>query len=279
MHPTNCLNCGTLLTADDNFCPYCGQKSNVHRLKLSHILHEFLHSFTHADKGFLGITADLALKPGIVAREYIAGKRKKYFNPFTYFLLCLGIMVFSANVFKTIHEPVPVDQKIVQRIPTEEGRKQYIGIITRSNNANAFLKKNLNIIAMLMLPLFSFLSWLFFRKRGYNYAELTVAYMMYSSFWSLVFSILFLPWLGLVKNESVALSIAGAGILAQTFYIGIAHYRFFQFKNPFAVLLPMLVSLLGAVLVFIAMILGMFYYVFQSNWWKMLQLSWKQLTS
>ena len=87
MHPTTCLNCGTLLTADDNFCPHCGQKSRIHRLTLVHIFHEFFHSFTHADKGFLGITADLAAKPGIVAREYIRGKRKKYFNPFTYYLL------------------------------------------------------------------------------------------------------------------------------------------------------------------------------------------------
>ena len=278
MHPTNCLNCGTLLTADDNFCPNCGQKSKTHRLTLTHIFHEFFHSFTHADKGFLGITADLATKPGIVVREYIGGKRKKYFNPFTYYLLCLAILVFSANISKTFHESVPISQSVLKRIPTEEGKKQYINIINRSNTANAFVKKNMNIISMLMLPLYSLLSWSFFRRRGYNYAELTVAYMMYSSLASLFFAIFFLPWLGMV-DPSMMLYIATSGLLLQIVYIGIAHYRFFQFKNPFAALMPMLVTLFGTVFIVITMMFGMFYYIFRSGWWKMVQLAWKEMTS
>jgi len=276
MHPTHCLNCGTLLTADDNFCPYCGQKSHTHRLTIGHLLHEFFHSFTHADKGFLGITADLAIKPGLVAREYIAGKRKKYFNPFTYYLLCIAILVFCANIFTTFQQPIPIDQNVVQRIPTEAGRKQYIAIITRTNKANAFIRKNMNTFSMLALPLFSFLSWLFFRKRGYNYAELTLTYMLYSSFSSLFFAILFLPWMN-VSNISLALYIIGLGMIAQLLYNGMAHYRFFQFKNPLAVLLPILVTLLGMIIVFTIMIFGMFYYIFRSDWWKMLKLSWQQL--
>ena len=278
MHPTNCLNCGTLLTADDNFCPNCGQKSRTHRLTIPHILHEFFHSFTHADKGFLGLTADLAVRPGLVAREYIAGKRKKYFNPFTYYLLCLAILVFSANIFNTFHEPLPIDQKIVQRIPTEKGRQEYVGMITRTNNANAFLRKNMNVVSMLMLPLFSFLSWIFFRRRGFNYAELTVVYMMYSSFSSLAFGILFMPWVNM-DNTTVALYVVGAGLLLQVLYMGIAHYRFFKFTNPLAVLLPMLVTLLGITFVIVVMFFGMFYYIFRSNWWKVLQATWKELTS
>src|ERR1700730_19439583 len=80
MHPTNCLNCGTMLTADDNFCPVCGQKTDTHRISFSHIFHEFFHTLTHADKGVLALLRDLAVKPGMVAAEYIAGKRKKYFH-------------------------------------------------------------------------------------------------------------------------------------------------------------------------------------------------------
>jgi hypothetical protein len=278
MHPTNCLNCGTLLTADDNFCPYCGQKSHTHKLTIIHLLHEFFHSFTHADKGFLGITADLAIRPGVVARQYIQGKRKKYFNPFTYFLLCLAILVFCANTFKSFHEPLKIDQSVVQRIPTDEQRKTYIGFINRTNAANAFVKKNMNVISMLMLPIFSFLSWLFFKKRGYNYAELTVVYMMYSSFASLLFAILILPWLGAV-NPSQVLYFAAAAMLLQVLYVGIAHYRFFQFKNPFSVLLPMLVTLLGTIFLVLLLMVGMYYYIFRSGWWKMMQLTWKELTA
>jgi len=276
MHPTNCLNCGTLLTADDNFCPHCGQKSHTHRLTISHILHEFFHSFTHADKGFLGLTADLALRPAVVAREYIGGKRKKYFNPFTYYLLCVAILVFCANVFNTFQQQIPIDQNVVQRLPTEAQKKQYIGIVTRVNTANGFIKKNFNTIVLLALPLFSFLSWLFFRKRGYNYAELTVTYMLYSSFSSLFFAIFIVPWTH-IGNISAAFYVLGAGAVLQLLYNSIAHYRFFKFKNPFAVLLPILMNLVGTILIFLAMIFTMTYYIFRSDWWTVLKSTVKKI--
>ncbi|GEM_PF-4297466 len=85
MHPTDCLNCGAAWQPGMNYCPQCGQKTDIHRLTFTHILHEFFHAFTHADKGIFHLLKGLATQPGTVAREYVEGKRKKYFNPFTFF--------------------------------------------------------------------------------------------------------------------------------------------------------------------------------------------------
>jgi ribosomal protein L32 len=75
MSSNSCLNCEATLDFTARFCPNCGQKTNTHRLTLSHLFHDFFHALTYADKRILYLLRALALKPGIVAREYIAGKK------------------------------------------------------------------------------------------------------------------------------------------------------------------------------------------------------------
>ena len=76
---TTCLNCGTPLTA--KYCPQCGQKANVGRLTWHHLGEEIAHFFTHIEQGFLKTTKDLLIKPGIVQKNYLDGKRKIYHKP------------------------------------------------------------------------------------------------------------------------------------------------------------------------------------------------------
>jgi hypothetical protein len=279
MHPTNCLNCATILTADDNFCPTCGQKTDTHHITIKHILHEFFHSFTHADKGFLGMIADLAIRPGIVATEYIAGKRKKYFNPFTFFLLCIGLVVFSSHTFNAIGEPQKINPGIVAKLPTEKAKRQYIGLINRTNNATEFMSKNLNLLTMLALPYYTFFFWIFFRRRGYNYAEIMVAYMMFSSFTGLLTAATVIPLLSRLKTDPNLMYVTGAVFILVFIYISWALYQFFKFKKPLSFLLLFMVSIMSAILFFLLVFVAMYYYVFRDNTWMMLQLTWKQLFS
>jgi hypothetical protein len=80
MSSPTCLNCEENLEISAKFCPQCGQKTDTHRLTIGHIVHDSVHAITHADKGIFHLLKDLAVRPGVVAREYIGGKRKKYFK-------------------------------------------------------------------------------------------------------------------------------------------------------------------------------------------------------
>jgi hypothetical protein len=60
-------------------------KTDLHRISMHEVVHDGVHYFTHADKGLPQLVRDLVLKGGVVAREFVNGKRKKYFSPLNFF--------------------------------------------------------------------------------------------------------------------------------------------------------------------------------------------------
>jgi hypothetical protein len=142
----NCLNCGASVNENQIYCSVCGQQTNTRRLKFRHIMGEIVHAFTHADKGFFYLIKELAIRPGSVAREYIEGKRKKYFNPFNFLLIVAAVYAFFTIHFHVLD---PYDANPVSR----------------------FLSHYSNLILILGTPLLSFFSWLFFKNSKMNFSE------------------------------------------------------------------------------------------------------------
>jgi hypothetical protein len=277
MHPTNCLNCETMLTADDHYCPTCGQKTDTHRLTIQHIFHEFFHAFTHADKGFLGMLADLLLKPGTVAREYVKGKRKKYFSPFTFFILSIGVLVFSSHYFKTFEEHHKADPHVLAQLSgNEAAKKQYLRIIERANNTTDFVGHHMNTIAMLVVPFYAFVGWIFFRRRGYNYSEILVAYILFQSVISLFMAAAIVPWLMKFKDQPFFYYGYGVFLLLSSLYVGIGLYHFLGFKKRWSIILTTLVVLLAYLIYLVIMILAILYYLLGSKTWELITITWQK---
>lgn len=80
-----CLNCGKPLASDDIFCSYCGQK-NIEKLNFSSFVGQLVSGFFSYDSRLWTTIVPLILKPGIVSKNYIDGKRKRYVNPFQMYL-------------------------------------------------------------------------------------------------------------------------------------------------------------------------------------------------
>lgn len=99
MSATHCLNCKTSLHG--KYCHACGQTSSTHRLSLGHFLiHDAVHGLWHVDGSFLYTLGQVVRRPGKAALEYIAGKRRKYFNLVTLLLLIAGTTVFVRHKLK-----------------------------------------------------------------------------------------------------------------------------------------------------------------------------------
>ncbi len=176
MLSTNCLNCGAEQEISNRFCPQCGQNADTHRLNFKHIWHDLVHAFTHADKGIFSLIWQLALKPGIVAREYVEGKRKKYFNPFTFVILIVGfasvILISSGFTSFSGNSAMP------------------------KNPISPFLDKHINLLIFMNIPLLALFNRLLFRRANTNYSENLILAAFTSGERSIFFSLIVAPvWL------------------------------------------------------------------------------------
>ncbi|RCR67534.1 DUF3667 domain-containing protein [Larkinella punicea] len=239
-----CPNCSANLEDSFNYCPKCGQTTSIHRFNLPHIFHEIFHALTHADKGVLHLLKGLATRPGMVAREYILeGKRKKYFNPFTFLVLVLGLTLFANSIFHPYTRTNNPVQVAATRPYKSEQQKQFaLKLAERQQTVQAFLEKRSNLIVFLAIPVITLAYWLFFFRTGINYAEHLVAQVFFSGFYSL-FSTLVLTPIRQVFPEGNWFSITQ--LASQLVYLTLAYYQFLPPGRPKSIIKTALITLAG----------------------------------
>lgn len=163
MHTHTCSNCGH--TFEHKFCNVCGQ-AVTHRYTLKHVLHELLHVFTHADKGIFSFGWQLLYRPGYIATDLIAGRRKRYFNLFQYLLLVLSFATFvvlKTNVFELIAKGMSTQQQTAaQPAWLTQVQTDFMG----------GMRTYYNIVNLLLIPIYAFAARLVFNSiKSLNYAE------------------------------------------------------------------------------------------------------------
>ena len=178
-----CLNCKKEFEPSDNYCRACGQKTSTHRLTTKHAVHHFFHAFTHTDKGFFYLIPKLLVNPGIIAREYNEGKRMTYFSPFTYVLIVVALSTIIVSTYN------------IMSIPYSD-RPQHPAVEMVSN----FTNKHFNLMVFLSIPIISFFTSQFFKKR-INYAESLVIVSYTSGERSIFFILIVVPFLLLFKEN------------------------------------------------------------------------------
>jgi hypothetical protein len=84
-----CANCGVALVGA--WCHACGQQAHLHG-KLSHLAHELVEGVLHLDGRIWRTLPLLALDPGRLTREWMAGKRVRYLAPLHVFLFSMFLL-------------------------------------------------------------------------------------------------------------------------------------------------------------------------------------------
>lgn len=199
-----CLNCANAIPAGQLYCGHCGQKADTRRLTLHDLAHAFVHVFTHADHSVLALVRDLAWKPGRVARDYVDGKRRKYFSPFTFVLVVVGLasLVLAATKFVDFMGTAP------------------------ANPVSAFLQRNINLVILIQLPLHALFAMAFFRKEKLHFTEHLVLASYASGFRSISLTLVVAP-LWMVFQWHYAATVV-AYIAAWLVYFGIACAQFYS---------------------------------------------------
>ena len=153
MSITICKNCNTQY--DGNFCPKCGQSSHEGRINAAYFLHEIPHSVFHVDKGFFYTLSKLLSRPGPALKEYLAGKRIKHYKPFGFVIIMSTICTLFIKGLNHLINNKYRDNNLGKSLNFGEG----------------FFVKYPSILIFIMIPILALITWLFFKKRAYNYWE------------------------------------------------------------------------------------------------------------
>ena len=162
----HCLNCDHALAPPGCFCPQCGQ-APAHRLSTGHVLHEITHVFTHADKGIFAFVPLVLLRPGVLVADYLAGRRKRHFNPFQFLLLLVGLATLLA---KQLHYYDKVGDTVRLQMQGHHVPPQFLARVDQYFHA---IGTYFNVWWLGVLPVHALVVWLIYRGRSarLNYAE------------------------------------------------------------------------------------------------------------
>jgi len=212
----HCKSCGNSGTG--KYCNNCGQSYSTKRISLKSLLHDVFHFFTHLEKGFGYTLKQLIIAPGTMQREYVEGKRSMHQKPFSLFFICISI-------------------NAIARYFIFEMLAKYFHTNTLAD-ADYFHQYQL-FLYLVLVPLMSALTWLFFPKGKYNFAEITV-----SQLYSFSFILLLVIPIGLLKFIWHNLDTAYVELPLICLYSVVTFIRFFNTSNRWLTALKGLVVIL-----------------------------------
>jgi hypothetical protein len=158
----NCKNCGEIVSG--KYCSHCGQNANVGTVTMASLMQEVSGSIFKLNKGFLNTFIGLFRRPGESIKEYLTGKRKSHVKPITY-VLTLSTTYFLVS--QITGQNTLMDEIIVGFAQGAHDSGEGVEIPA----ALLWFAKNYAYTTLLLLPVFSLASYLFFRKGGRNYLE------------------------------------------------------------------------------------------------------------
>jgi hypothetical protein len=105
-----CANCNT--PCADTYCGHCGQRLDTHINSVWHFASEATEVLTHADSRVWNTLRPLLLQPGYLSREFFAGRRARYLQPFRLYLILSVAFLLLTNLLgeKPGNDIVKIDE-------------------------------------------------------------------------------------------------------------------------------------------------------------------------
>jgi Protein of unknown function (DUF3667) len=167
---TICKNCGH--PAHEKYCSACGQKTATARFSFTQLFHDLAHGLLHLNHGILFTTKELLFRPGPTLKNYLAGQRVRYFNPFAF---CVIIGGMNAYFLQKVHwQGIFVDMDIF--------KKQDVNHEIWDISLKYFTYR-----LLLSIPVLSLITFLFYYRKHLIFIEHVVANTyLRSEFWLLM---------------------------------------------------------------------------------------------
>lgn len=190
-----CVNCGAHYRG--NFCPACGQAATTRRFVVRDMLHSVFATLVAGDNVFFRTAGALLLRPGYMVRDYLYGRRARYFKPVQMLVRLVAVFVLCSYIFDRGYSVVNfVSDDIVQEHVHSETLAHAIAALSSLLSNKAVYSLLLALISVLPFKL-AFLGCKYLRPEGtmegMNIAEHYYT-LVYLSCLNLVVSILITPF-------------------------------------------------------------------------------------
>lgn len=181
----NCLNCGAVVTT--RFCAECGQENTDYRVSLGRLVGDLFEELFQLESRLWRTLWTLVRRPGLLTVEYNAGRRVRYTTPLRLYLVCSVVYFFVGSVMprERIKDNVKFDmgdeaqlaqaeQKVqsplVKRI-LERVRMVQKDPTAATRRAQQAVAEYAPKVSAVLVPLFAFMTWLFFRRPKLYFVE------------------------------------------------------------------------------------------------------------
>ncbi len=244
--PEPCLNCGADRVGA--YCHACGQHFLDQRLTLRWLIKEFVARFFKLERGFLYTFRKLFTDPGGVARRYVEGQRRQYFNPLTYFILsaAISLLVMALYEQQVVETLNTMDNPIVESLGGTESNQEELRALMDPTTVINTLKQTYTIMMMLVCIPFALLLRFFFGGQGrrYNLAE-TFIFVLYTTGHVILIA-------GLLAPFAMMISIWASQAVTFLAYFVICGYAALGFYGRrFQSVLLTIIAILGAWMAFL----------------------------
>jgi len=162
--PAYCKNCNVAINGD--YCSNCGQRTSVHKITFKETFGDLIDTLFSVDAPLFLTLKLLIVNPGKLFREYLGGKRKKYYKPVAFFIL-------MTIVYLVIRSFIKFDPFGNTTITIEDGTSEQLLI-----QAKNFMLVNIDkLLFAFVFALGLFLKLFFYKK--YSFAEfLAIAFYL-----------------------------------------------------------------------------------------------------
>ncbi|WP_116771293.1 DUF3667 domain-containing protein [Maribacter litoralis] len=197
----SCKNCSSTLVNYSLFCNQCGAKIVNDRLTIKGLATDLSNNLLGWDNKFFFTIKNLLLRPHVVFREYLGGTRKRYMNPFTILGLTTAIAIFLFNFFAEQYLALNIESNMQSITMMSNMMEKKLGndfdkiayeqeTLKMVTDASQFMLKYFNLLVILLMPLYTYMAFLVYRK-PYNYAEHLIINSYIQSISFIVTSIIF----------------------------------------------------------------------------------------
>lgn len=281
-----CKNCDTAFHG--KFCPECGQSIYEFERPFKFLIIDLTGNIFAFDTRFWKTFIAILFKPGTLTRDYVKGHRVRYMPPFRFYIFISFIFFLLLNFYSSrmtkkgtdnennmtifgtyedhdslnTSDSVETDDEL-QFKPTEKDDETAVKTFLNEHPEIFFkqLLTNLSWGMFLLMPLYGFLLWLFYRKARNYYVTHFIMAINQHAFMFVVLSVVLLSALILPKFSN---SFRNYLVLLIPVYFTIGHKILYQQKIWKTILKLITIGIIYSTLVF-AVAIGLILLVVVQN--------------